>query len=83
MAMPLFGAGVGGLSIEKSLTTILDGLENSASVVRLPLKVEVVVWDQEDFDQARVVFNEYSGREARQAEENQLAEEALKKLLGN
>jgi hypothetical protein len=49
----------------------------------VPLKVEVVVWDQEDFEQARVVFNAYRGREVRQAEENRLAEEALKKLLGN
>ena len=33
MAMPLFGAGVGGLSVETSLTTILDGLEDSAPSV--------------------------------------------------
>lgn len=82
MAIPLFGAGVGGLSVETSLTTILDGLESSAPSVRLPLRVEIVVWDEEDFEQARGVFAEQAGREARQAEEDRLAEDAIKKLLG-
>jgi O-acetyl-ADP-ribose deacetylase len=83
MAMPLFGAGVGGLSVETSLTTILEGLEASAPTVRSPVQFEIVVWDQEEYEQARAVFDDYAGREARQAEEDRLAEEALKKLLGN
>lgn len=83
MALPLFGAGVGGLSVETSLLTILEGLETSAPTVPGPLQVEIVVWDQDDFEQARAVFREYAGREARQAEEDRLAEEALNKLLGD
>jgi O-acetyl-ADP-ribose deacetylase (regulator of RNase III) len=82
MAMPLFGAGVGGLSIETSLNTILEGLEAAAAEVRPPLAVEIVVWDATDFEQAAAVFNDFESREARQAEEDRLAEEALKKLLG-
>jgi O-acetyl-ADP-ribose deacetylase (regulator of RNase III) len=82
IAMPLFGAGVGGLSVETSLTTILEGLEAAASEVSKPLAVEVAVWDEEEFRLAAGVFSEYGGREARQAEEDRLAEEALRKLLG-
>ena len=83
MALPLFGAGVGGLSVETSLTTILEGLEAAAPSVPHPLAVEIVVRDREEFDQACVVFRDYGGKEAREAEENRLAEEAIRKLLGN
>ena len=82
IALPLFGAGVGGLSVETSLTTILEGLEAAAPGVPRPLAVEIVVWDREEFDQACVVFRDYGGKEAREAEENRLAEEAIRKLLG-
>jgi O-acetyl-ADP-ribose deacetylase len=82
MVMPLFGAGVGGLSVERSLTTILEGLEAAGSEGRPPLAVEVAVWDEEEFALAASVFSEYSDRETRETEEDRLAEEALKKLLG-
>jgi O-acetyl-ADP-ribose deacetylase (regulator of RNase III) len=82
MAMPLFGAGVGGLSAERSLTTILEGLEAAGSEGGPPLTVEVAVWDEEEFGLAASVFGEFSDREARGSEEDRLAEEALKKLLG-
>jgi O-acetyl-ADP-ribose deacetylase (regulator of RNase III) len=82
LAMPLFGAGVGGLSVEASLTTILEGLEAAAPGVSSPFAVEIVVRDPEEFDQAAAAFHDYAGRAAREAEENRLAEEAIRKLLG-
>jgi O-acetyl-ADP-ribose deacetylase (regulator of RNase III) len=81
VALPLFGAGVGGLSVEISLATILEALETAAAGVPSPLSVEIVVRDVEEFQQAAAVFQEYEGREARQAEEDRLAEEAVRKLL--
>jgi O-acetyl-ADP-ribose deacetylase (regulator of RNase III) len=81
VALPLFGAGVGGLSLETSLTTILETLEAAAAGVTSPLSVEIVVHDVEEFQQAAAVFMGYEGREARQAEEDRLAEEAVRKLL--
>ncbi len=82
LAMPLFGAGVGGLSVEVSLTTILEGLEAAAPGVSSPLAVEIVVRDPEEFDQAAAAFHDYRDREVREGEENRLAEEAIRKLLG-
>jgi hypothetical protein len=43
--------------------------------------VEIVVRDREEFDQACVVFRDYGSEEAREADENRLAEEAIGKLL--
>jgi O-acetyl-ADP-ribose deacetylase (regulator of RNase III) len=62
LALPVFGAGVGGLSVETSLTTILESLEAVASSVPLPLSVEIVVRDVEEFQQAAAVFQAYEGR---------------------
>jgi O-acetyl-ADP-ribose deacetylase (regulator of RNase III) len=83
VALPLFGAGVGGLSLETSLAVILDGLEAAAPDVHASLAVEIVVRDPEEFEQAATIFRDYSGKAARQAEEDRLAEEAIRKLLGD
>jgi O-acetyl-ADP-ribose deacetylase (regulator of RNase III) len=82
MALPLFGAGVGGLSIEASLTTILNELEAAGVSVPQPLAVEIVVREAEEFDQAASVFVDYQSKDAREADEARLAEEAIRKLLG-
>jgi len=82
IALPLFGAGVGGLSVETSLTTILEGLEAAAPAVPRALAVEIVMRDREEYDQAHEAFQAYGDRKAREAEENRLAEEAIRKLLG-
>src|SRR5262249_32511882 len=66
MALPLFGAGVGGLSIESSLTTILDGLETAAAEIDAPLHIEIAVWDKQDFKRAEEVFEGYSSQATRQ-----------------
>ncbi len=36
----------------------------------------------EEFDQAAAAFHDYRAREVREGEENRLAEEAIRKLLG-
>lgn len=82
IACPLFGAGVGGLSLEVSLTTILQELEAAAPETAEPLTVEIVVRDSTEFEQASVVFRDYGDKASREAEENRLAEEAIRKLLG-
>jgi len=61
--------------------TSLETLEAAAAGVPSPLSVEIVVQDVEEFQQAAAVFQGYEGREARQAEEDRLAEEAVRKLL--
>ena len=82
VALPLFGAGVGGLSVEASLQAILEAIESTAPRVREPLTLEIVVWDQDDHARARAVLAAFESREARQAEEDRLAEEAIRSLLG-
>ncbi len=77
LALPLFGAGVGGLSIQQSLETILDALEEFAPTVASPLSIEVVVLGEE-YEQARTVFDSFRERAARDAHEARLAEEWLK-----
>jgi O-acetyl-ADP-ribose deacetylase (regulator of RNase III) len=82
VALPLFGAGVGGLSVEASLHAILEAIESTAPQVQEPLTIEIVAWDRDEHARARAVLAEYEGREARQEEEDRLAEEALRSLLG-
>ena len=83
VALPLFGAGVGGLSVEASLTAILEALEAAAPSVPGPLSVEIAVRDADEFEQAEAVFRGFEALEARQAEADRLAEEAVRKLLGD
>lgn len=82
MALPLFGAGVGGLSVETSLTTILQGLEAAAPRVPRALVIEIVVRDLDEYEEALAVFADYQDQGLRQAEEDRLAEEAIRILLG-
>ena len=82
IAMPLFGAGVGGLSVRASLETILDTIEESADAFDTDLTVEVVVRDEDEFSGALKVFSEFKDRRSRATEEDELAEEFIKQLLG-
>lgn len=79
LALPLFGAGVGGLTIARSLEAILGALEEFESTVGRPLTVEVVVLEG-DLDEARAAFTGFLGREAREAYEARLAAEYLEAL---
>ncbi|HSF18754.1 MAG TPA: macro domain-containing protein [Vicinamibacteria bacterium] len=81
LALPLFGAGVGGLSVETSLETILDGIEQKNLDLARPLQITIAVRDREDFGRARDSFWGYTNREARAQEESNLASDFLKELL--
>lgn len=79
LALPLLGAGVGGLTVERSLETIFDAFEEFAPKVARPLRVEVVVLD-EDHDAARAFFDTFRDRAAREARDARLAEDYLEEL---
>jgi O-acetyl-ADP-ribose deacetylase (regulator of RNase III) len=83
MALPLFGAGVGGLGAEQSLLAILDALEEAGSFGAADdwrLRVEIVVLEDDVFAATSATFREHKPRRARQQEEAQLAEEFLRQL---
>ncbi|HXV59546.1 MAG TPA: macro domain-containing protein [Vicinamibacteria bacterium] len=81
LALPLFGAGVGGLSIETSLETILDEIEQGSRDLEGPLQVTIAVRDREELERARECFRSYTDRESRKREESSLANDFLKELL--
>ncbi len=80
LALPLFGAGVGGLSVSRSLETILEAFEEFASLIVGPLAAEIVVLDPEEHEAARACFDGFRDRQAREAHEGRLAEEYMKEL---
>ena len=82
VAMPLFGAGVGGLRAQDSLEAILDALQESAPRFAKPLELEIVVLEEDTFEEARAAFAEFQDKGSRKAEEDRVAEEFLEGLLG-
>ena len=81
LAMPLLGAGVGGLDVRQSLEAILEAIEDVSTAYNWTLDVEIVVKDVDEFVEAAGVFREYGGRASREAEDAELAAEFLKLLL--
>jgi O-acetyl-ADP-ribose deacetylase (regulator of RNase III) len=81
IGLPLFGAGVGGLSVESSLQTILDEIDRAGRSFPRPLQVTIAVRDQEEFQRALESFRGYLDREARRKEESNLASDFLNELL--
>jgi O-acetyl-ADP-ribose deacetylase (regulator of RNase III) len=81
LGLPLFGAGVGGLSVESSLETILDEIERASRSLPGQLQVTIAVRDREEFERARASFRGYSDREARKKEDSNLASDFLNELL--
>ncbi len=80
IGLPLFGAGVGGLSVQASLETILDEIDRASETFPGPLQVIIAVRDAEEFQRAVDCFRGYLGREARRREESSLASDFLKEL---
>lgn len=81
MAMPLFGAGVGGLRPEQSMLAILDAIEEGAHQPGATVAVtslEIVVLDDDTFRAAAAAFREYLPRAERRREESRLAQEFLR-----
>ena len=81
LGLPLFGAGVGGLSVESSLETILDEIDRASRGFPGQLEITIAVRDSEEFERARVSFRGYSDRDARKKEESDLASDFLNELL--
>jgi len=80
LGLPLFGAGVGGLSVESSLKTILDEIERASRSRAGSLAITIAIRDREEFDRARVCFRDYSDQDARTREEADLASDFLNEL---
>ena len=81
LAMPLFGAGVGGLGVRQSLEAILETIEDTSSTYDSSLEVEIVVRDEDEFTEATQVFQGHKNRAARVQEEDKLATEFLDEFL--
>jgi O-acetyl-ADP-ribose deacetylase (regulator of RNase III) len=81
LAMPLFGAGAGGLAVRRSLEAILETIEDVSTAYNWNLEVEIVVKNVDEFVEAAGVFREYGDRAWREAADAQFEAEFLKLLL--
>lgn len=79
LALPLFGAGVGGLSLATSIETILDSLEEHAGLAP-GLRVEIRACDQSEFEEAREAWQRYQGRAHREGQVDRAAEDYMRRL---
>ena len=81
LAMPLFGAGVGGLTVGQSLEAVLETVEEIGSTYDRDLSIEIVVYGEDEFAEVTEAFEAYKDRASRSKEEDDLAAEFLKQLL--
>jgi O-acetyl-ADP-ribose deacetylase len=81
LALPLFGAGVGGLGVGESMETVLDALEGLGTDWSWRrVHVEVVVLDPQDYEEAQRAWRAFLPRARRDAEASQAAEAYLRLL---
>jgi O-acetyl-ADP-ribose deacetylase (regulator of RNase III) len=83
IGLPLFGAGVGGLSVETSLHTILSVLEDAGPRFPRQLNVMIAVRDADEFEQARAILGSYLDAERRAREGDDAASDFLNQYLKN
>ena len=81
IGVPLFGAGVGGLSVEASMETILTVLEGKGPSFPRDLGVMVAVLNVDEHDRARAAFQSFLDSESRAREESAAASEFLSQYL--
>lgn len=81
LAMPLFGAGVGGLTVEQSLESVLETVEAVSATYDRDLTIEIVVFGTDEFAKVTKAFQGYKDRTSRSKEEDELAAEFLRELL--
>jgi O-acetyl-ADP-ribose deacetylase (regulator of RNase III) len=81
LAMPLFGAGVGGLTPGQSLEAVLETLEEIGATYDREIAIEIVVFGTDEFEEVSEAFEGYQDRASRSKEEDQLAADFLKELL--
>jgi O-acetyl-ADP-ribose deacetylase (regulator of RNase III) len=80
LAMPLFGAGIGGLKVEESLGAILEVIEEHGRHGGPQLDVEVAVLSAEDWQRAAKFLDSFEDTDARHASEDRLAADFLASL---
>jgi O-acetyl-ADP-ribose deacetylase (regulator of RNase III) len=81
LAMPLFGAGVGGLTVEQSLEAVLETVEETGATYDRDLAIEIVVYGDDEFAEVTEAFEGYQDRASRSKEEDALAADFLNELL--
>jgi O-acetyl-ADP-ribose deacetylase (regulator of RNase III) len=81
LAMPLFGAGVGGLTVEQSLEAVLETVEEIGATYDRELTIEIVVYGDDEFAEVTEAFEGYQDRASRSKEEDALAADFLNELL--
>jgi O-acetyl-ADP-ribose deacetylase len=81
IAVPLFGAGVGGLSPETSMEMILSVLEEAGPRFPTELDVVIAVRDIDEFERARAALESYADAETRHHEEDDAANDFLQQYL--
>jgi O-acetyl-ADP-ribose deacetylase (regulator of RNase III) len=81
LAMPLFGAGVGGLGVQQSLEAVLETVEQAGATYDRDLAIEIVVYGDDEFAEVTEAFRAYKDRASRSKEEDDLAAEFLKHFL--
>lgn len=83
IAIPLFGAGVGGLSLETSMEAILSVLEETGPGFARELDVIIAVRDIDEFERARAALESYVDAEHRAREADDAANDFLQEYLKN
>jgi O-acetyl-ADP-ribose deacetylase len=83
IAIPLFGAGVGGLDLETSMETILSVLEEAGPKFPTELDVAIAVRDIDEFERARAALVSYLDSETRAHEADDAASDFLQQYLKN
>jgi O-acetyl-ADP-ribose deacetylase (regulator of RNase III) len=80
IAIPLLGAGVGGLDGRDVVREILKAFERHGRQSANPLHVIIPIKDPSEFDRIRTAFDAYTDLRTEQAEINRAAEELIRQL---
>jgi O-acetyl-ADP-ribose deacetylase len=83
IALPLFGAGVGGLDVETSMEMILSAVEEAGPTFPRELDVAIAVRDIDEFERARTALESYLDADSRSREADDAASDFLKQYLKN
>lgn len=82
LAMPLFGSGGTGLSLQNGLEAIVQGLEAAGREQEAGIPVSIVVRDADEYAEACTIARELKAGAGRRQEEASIAEDYLAQLMG-
>lgn len=80
IAIPVFGAGMGGLTIDLSLHTILHAIDEEGDKPGKALTIEIAVKDPEEFEKTKKAFIAFQPKEVEAKEVAAAAEEFMAEL---